>query len=91
LCLAQGETFVVNGKQGGEGGSISNSGGAAWGKGGMYGELRPEFWAVIDEIMAYINSQGLVVSFAFAGIGRGLTAASMEEPISALARYCVGR
>ena len=45
----KGETFVVNGKQGGEKGGISNAGGDAWGAGGMYGELRPEFWAAIDE------------------------------------------
>jgi hypothetical protein len=32
-----------------------------------------------------------VVSFAFAGIGRGLTKAEMEEPISWIARYCVAR
>jgi len=87
----KGETFVVNGQQGGHSGDISNAGGSAWGAGGMYGELRPEFWAAIDDIMAYINAKGLVVSFAFAGIGRGLTEASMEMPISALARYCVGR
>lgn len=87
----KGETFVVNGRQGGEGGGISNAGGDAWGAGGMYAELRPEFWAAIDEIMAYINGKGIVVSFAFAGIGRGLTERTMVAPIMDLARYTTAR
>ena len=80
----KGETFVVNG-------IARNANGAAWGEGGMYAELRPEFWQAIDDIMQYINSRGLVVSFAFAGIGRGLTNESMVRPIMALARYTTAR
>ena len=87
----KGETFVVNGKQGGSAGSIANAGGQAWGEGGMYGDLRPEFWQAIDDIMAYINSKGIVVSHAFAGIGRGLKQQSMVAPILDLARYNVAR
>ena len=87
----KGETFVINGQQGGAKGGIANAGGDAWGAGGMYGELRPEFWAAIDEIIAYINSKGLVVSFAFAGIGRGLTNQSQVLPITDLARYATAR
>eukprot|EP01043_Picozoa_sp_COSAG02_P013134 COSAG02_NODE_521_length_20750_cov_10.721079_5_plen_351_part_00 len=87
----KGETFVINGKQGGAQGGISNAGGDAWGPGGMYAELRPEFWAAIDEIMAYINAKGIVVSFAFAGIGRGLTTESMVGPITDLAHYTTAR
>jgi hypothetical protein len=87
----KGETFVVNGKQGGSAGSIANAGGTAWGEGGMYGDLRPEFWQAIDDIMAYINSKGIVVSHAFAGIGRGLSNQSMVAPIMDLARYNVAR
>ena len=71
------ETFVVNGAQGG----VSNAGGEAWGKGGMYAELRPGFWQAIDEIVAYVNSKGLVVSLAFAGIGRGMTSTAQEPEI----------
>ena len=87
----KGETFVVNGAQGGHGGGISNAGGEAWGVGGMYGELRPQFWRAIDDVVAYINSRGMVVSLAFAGIGRGLTDAQQEAPLTALARYAVAR
>ena len=87
----KGETFVVNGKQGGEQGGISNAGGDTWGAGGMYGALRPEFWQAVDEIVEYINSKGIVVSFAFAGIGRGLTNESMVPDIMALARYTTAR
>lgn len=87
----KGETFVINGQQGGAKGGITNAGGDAWGKGGMYGELRPEFWQAIDEIVAYINSKGIVVSFAMAGIGRGLTNESQVPDIMALARYTTAR
>ena len=88
----KGETFVINGEQGGANGGIANHGGAAWGVGGMYGELRPEFWNAIDQIVGYINTKGMVVSLAFAGIGRGLPEGSGLEPqVAALARYAVGR
>ena len=53
----KGETFVINGAQGGNAGGIANAGGYAWGKGGMYGELRPGFWQAMDDVVAYINSQ----------------------------------
>lgn len=85
------ETFVVNGGQGGQGGSITNDGGAAWGAEGRYKELRPAFWAAIDRRVAYANSRGLVVSLAFAGIGRGMPDATTEAPVTALARYAVAR
>jgi len=89
------ETFVINGGQGGhhdDSGGIANDGGEAWGpNGGRYSDLRPEFWAAIDRRVAYANSQGLVVSLAFAGIGRGMPDASTEPAVTALARYAVAR
>ena len=54
----KGETFVINGAQGGQGGGVANAGGFAWGTGGMYGGLNPEFWQAIDEIVAYIVGGG---------------------------------
>ena len=51
----KGETFVINGAQGGQGGGIANAGGFAWGPGGMTGgDLNPDFWQAMDEIVAYI-------------------------------------
>ena len=47
-----------------------NDGGRAWIRGWNDG-LNPRFWDDIDRRVAYVNSRGLVVSFAFAGIGRG--------------------
>jgi hypothetical protein len=85
------ETFVINGQQGGSTGSVANHGGSSWGAGGMYGELLPGFWEAIDEIVGYVNSQGMVVSLAFAGIGRGMPTSEFEPQVAALARYAVAR
>lgn len=70
------------------GATIANHGGPAWGgaTGAMFQVLNPGFWRAIDDIIAYANSKGLVVSHAFAGIGRGLTSLDQVAPIKALAR-----
>ena len=78
-----------DGRGGGDGGgTITNAGGPAWlGEGGvMFQQLNPKFWSAIDDVIVYVNSRGLLVSHAFAGIGRGFTQASFEKPITALAR-----
>ena len=92
------ETFVVNGAQTGghdSSSSVQNDGGPAWGAaGGKYVDLNPQFWAAIDRRVATVNAAGLLVSLAFAGIGRGLprsTSAHDTPFIMSLARYAVAR
>ena len=98
------ETFVINGPQadaheGAEAidgsrrlhAAVSNDGGPAWRPGGQYVDLNPEFWQAIDRRVALVNSRGMVVSMAWAGIGRGMTNVSLEAAIGALARYAVAR
>jgi hypothetical protein len=74
------------------GGSIANEGGPAWLSGKTLVALNPSFWAAIDQRVAYVNARHMVVSLAFAGIGRGLPKDSGLEPaVTALARYAVAR
>lgn len=71
---------------------VVNQGGPAWGaNGGFLVDLNPTFWSAIDERVAYVNSKGIVVSLAFAGIGRGMADDSYEPQLKALARYTVAR
>ena len=87
------ETFAVNAAEGGN--APVNEGGAAWvgGAAGFLAALNPGFWQAIDRRAAYVTQQGgLLLSLAFAGIGRGLTdVAAQEAPLRALARYAVAR
>eukprot|EP00041_Stephanoeca_diplocostata_P015512 m.296443 g.296443 ORF g.296443 m.296443 type:complete len:846 (+) comp20062_c0_seq2:121-2658(+) len=86
------ETFVINGNQGGGHGSIANDGGPAWGADAPgFVELNPGFWQAIDRRVAYVNSRGIVVSLAYAGIGRGMPDTTNEPVATALARYAVAR
>ena len=87
------ETFVVNADEGGN--PPVNEGGAAWvnGSAGYLNALNPGFWQAIDRRAAYVTQQGgLLLSLAFAGIGRGLQDVRVQEaPLHALARYAVAR
>eukprot|EP00039_Didymoeca_costata_P032356 m.37506 g.37506 ORF g.37506 m.37506 type:complete len:741 (+) comp9320_c0_seq4:164-2386(+) len=85
------ESFAINGGE--TGNPPVNDGGFAWlgGAAGFLKNMNPKFWQDVDRRLAYVNSAGIVVSLAFAGIGRGFTSLDMESGIKLLARYNVAR
>jgi len=83
------ESFAVNANE--PGNSPTNSGGPAWLPGASMSNLNPLFWADIDRRVAYVASQGIVTSLAYAGIGRGMPNAEHEPAMLSLARYAVAR
>lgn len=83
------ESFAVNAAE--PGNSPTNSGGPAWLPGPSMSNLNPKFWGDIDRRVAYVASQGIVTSLAYAGIGRGMPTAEHEPAMLSLARYAVAR
>jgi hypothetical protein len=84
------ETFAVNAAESWN--APINDGGPAWfdAAPGLT-QLNPRFWADIDRRVAYVASQGMVISLAYAGIGRGMPDATKEPAMLDLARYAVAR
>ena len=81
------ETFANNN----EGGNPpSNEGGPAWGHGGFFIDLNPDFWQNIDQRIQYLASHGMIISMA-QGIGRSMKNMSSLIDHKRLARYILAR